>query len=211
MQRGEGHTASWQRQTESRFQTPPETTLQKQSRPVKEQTFNQQRRDSFGIQALLRAAEDKNLCQHTRSCRRAPAVHVCSRPVAPRRAFKSAASDWRALKRGRVTAPAAGEECAGPRACARTQREDWRFHINEEENQRHETERWWWKRTEVQPGKDEQTNRMICLFVLLSLKIPAKPKRLPVGGTSVRLEESPTSCSGILQRNPAASHLQADF
>lgn len=56
MQSGEGHTASPQRQTVSRFQMPPETTLHKQSRPVKKQTFNQQRRDSFDIQALLHAA-----------------------------------------------------------------------------------------------------------------------------------------------------------
>lgn len=45
----------------------------------------------------------------------------------------------------------------------------------------------------------------------LSLKIAVKPKHLSVGGTSMQLEDSHTSCTGILHRNPAASHLQSDF
>lgn len=42
-------------------------------------------------------------------------------------------------------------------------------------------------------------------FFFLSLKIAVKPKHLSVGGTSMQLEDSHTSCTGILHRNPAST------
>lgn len=49
----------------------------------------------------------------------------------------------------------------------------------------------------MQPGKDEQTKWIF--FFFLSLKIAVEPKHLSVGGTSMQLEDSHTSCTGILQ------------
>lgn len=49
----------------------------------------------------------------------------------------------------------------------------------------------------MQLVKDEQTNRMF--FFFLSLKIRVKSKHLSEGGTSMQLENSHASCSGILQ------------